>query len=251
MKLKFLGAHSVEAASVRLPGILVDGVLALDAGCIASALDIEQQLALKAVLLTHQHYDHLRDLPVYGMNLFLKNASAAVYGNIETRDILLNHILNGDVYTKFLEKSTFDFYVVEPLQSFCIEDYDILPVPVMHAVPAVGYQVEQGGRRLFYTGDTGKGLAETWAAVRPDVLAIDVISSNRWTEYMSDKGHLTPEILKDELKSFRDINGYLPRVYAVHLNPYVQDEESVELGQVARDLGCSITRASEGLEIEV
>jgi ribonuclease BN (tRNA processing enzyme) len=106
MKIRFLGAHNVETASTKLPGLLVDGVLALDAGSLTSTLSIEEMISLKAVLLTHQHYDHLRDMPMLGMNLFLNKKSTTIYGAVEVRDALTAHLLNGPLYPRFLEKTT-------------------------------------------------------------------------------------------------------------------------------------------------
>jgi ribonuclease BN (tRNA processing enzyme) len=40
----------------------VDDVLALDAGGLTSSLALSEQLGLKAVLITHRHYDHVKVL---------------------------------------------------------------------------------------------------------------------------------------------------------------------------------------------
>jgi ribonuclease BN (tRNA processing enzyme) len=251
MKIRFLGAHNVETASTKLPGLLVDGVLALDAGSLTSALSIEEMIGLKAVLLTHQHYDHLRDMPMLGMNLFLNKKSTAIYGTVEVRDALTAHLMNGPLYPRFLEKATFDFYPIEPFKPFCAEGYDILPVTVDHSVPAVGYQVASGGRRLFYSGDTGTPLNEAWERVNPDLIVIETTASNNWTHFGREAGHLTPEMLKSELVSFKKMKGYLPPVYTVHMNPFLEKDIEVELKQVERELGCKITMAKEGMEITI
>jgi ribonuclease BN (tRNA processing enzyme) len=251
MNIRFLGAHNIETSEHKLPGLLVDGVLALDAGSLTSTLSIEQQLKLKAVLLTHQHYDHMRDMPMFGMNLFLKGKNATVYGTIEVRDALTAHLMNGPLYPRFLEKATLDFYIIEPFKAFCIEDYDILAVTVDHSVPAVGYQVSSGGRRLFYSGDTGTPLNEAWQRIDPDLIVIETTASNNWTHFGHEAGHLTPEMLKWELASFKQIKGYLPPIYTVHMNPFLESQIAAELKQVEQDLGCRITMAKEGMEVTV
>lgn len=63
MRIRFLGAHNTETLTTRLSGLLVDQALALDAGSLTASLTLSQQLSLKGVLLTHQHYDHIRDIP--------------------------------------------------------------------------------------------------------------------------------------------------------------------------------------------
>jgi ribonuclease BN (tRNA processing enzyme) len=250
VKIKFLGVHNVEAGLVKLPGVLVDNVLALDAGCL-SLLSTPEQLGLKAILLTHQHYDHLRDLPILGMNLYLNNARVRVFGPLEVQSILVEHFLNGAVYSRFLERSTINYHPVAPGEWFSTDGYDILPVTVRHSVPAIGYEISAGGHRLFYSGDTGPGLSCAWEHLRPDVIIIEVTAPNRWAEHGHTTGHLTPALLKKELADFLELKGYLPPIYAVHMNPFVEDELRAELAEVAHTLNCLITPAHEGLEIDI
>jgi len=248
MKIRFLGAHNIATNSAKLPGILVDDVLALDAGSLC-ALSAPEQLGLKAILLTHQHYDHLRDLPILGMNLFLNGTGVTVYGLPEVRDVIAEHILNGTLYSRFLENSTMDYRPITPEEPFLVSDYRVMPVAVEHSVPAVGYEISAEGRRLFYSGDTGPGLGNTWGELRPDIIIIEVTSSNRWTDFGRKAGHLTPALLKDELAIFQALKGYLPPIYTVHMNPFVEDDLRAELAEVAHTMNCHITTAHEGLEI--
>jgi len=69
MKIRFLGAHNYETKDTRLVSLLIDDVLAIDVGGLSSSLSFEEQCKIKAVLLTHQHYDHVRDIPTLAMNL--------------------------------------------------------------------------------------------------------------------------------------------------------------------------------------
>ena len=68
MHVRILGAHNIETASTRLTALLVDGRLALDAGALTSTLTLAEQDEIRAVLLTHHHFDHARDLVTLGMN---------------------------------------------------------------------------------------------------------------------------------------------------------------------------------------
>jgi len=256
VKVQFLGAHNCESATTRLVSILIDDVLALDAGGLTSSLSIDAQLGLKAVLLTHHHYDHIRDIPALGMNALFYETSVAVYAIQEVRDALASHWLNGITYVSFLEKPpespSVKFTVIEPNKTFAIAGYEILPVPVNHSVPTVGYQVASpDGKTLFYTGDTGPGLAESWPDVSPQLLITEVTAPNRYEEFGRRMLHLTPSLLKEELLAFQKTKGYLPPVVLVHMNPRQENEIAVEVKQVSHELGTSITLAYEGLVVQL
>jgi ribonuclease BN (tRNA processing enzyme) len=256
MKIQFLGAHNCESLETRLVSLLVDDILALDAGGLTSGLSFSAQLKLRAILLTHQHFDHIRDIPTLAMNFFLHRASINIYSIPPVFDTLKAYFLNDKLYTNFLErptrKPTLKFTVLEPLKPVQIEGYSILAVPVSHSHPAVGYQITaHDGKALFFTGDTGPGLAECWQQVSPQLLITEVTASSRYDAFGRESGHLTPNLLKQELIVFRKLKGYLPEVATVHMNPDLEAEIARELAAVAEELHATITLAREGMELEL
>jgi len=254
MNIKFLGAHNCESQNTRFISLLIDDTLAIDAGALTSSLSFQAQQKLKAILLTHQHYDHIRDVPAIAMNLFLQGASINIYSILPVYDALTAHLLNGKFYPKFLEqpqgKPTIKFTIIEPYRTEQIEGYNILAVPVNHTAPTVGYQVTSpDGKMVFYTGDAGPGLASCWENVSPQLFITEVTAPDSYEEWAARSGHLTPSLLKQELTSFQAVKGYLPRVATVHMNPYLEKEIEAEIAVVAKDLNASITLAYEGMQL--
>ncbi len=230
----------------------LDDVLAIDAGGLTSSLSFTAQLRVKAVLLTHHHYDHLRDIPALAMNAYLRHATIDIYSTPSVRDMLSNHLLNDDVYPNFFskppEKPTLTFTVMEPGQSRKVLGYQVLAERLGHSVPAVGFQVTSpDGKAMFYTGDTGPGLDGCWQGVSPQLLIIEVTAPNSYEEFARQSGHLAPRLLHHELTAFQRLKGYLPRVVVVHMNPAEQKRIAAELAEVSSSLSTSITLAAEGM----
>lgn len=229
----------------------------MDAGGLTGSLSFDEQMALYAVLLTHSHYDHIRDIPALGMNCFLRESSVDVYGTEETRQALEGIVVNGGIYPEFMkrppEKPAIRFHTIKPPQALKIAGYSVLAVPLSnHAVPVSGYLVTAvSGASVFYTGDTGPGLAECWRQVAPKLLIIEVTAPNRFGDFARKTGHLTPALLGEELASFKKINGYLPQVATVHMNPAVEAEIKAELAALAVETGCFITPAYEGMKLNI
>jgi ribonuclease BN (tRNA processing enzyme) len=255
MKVRFLGAHNCETKDAKLVSLLVDEVLAIDAGGLTSSLSLEAQHKLKAVLLTHQHYDHIRDIPTLAMNLFLGGANTTIYSIPQVFKVLENNLMDGVIYPDFRQrppdKPTVSFNVIEPNKVQKILDYDVLAVPIKHGVPTVGYQLSAGGKTFFYTSDTGPGLAECWRDVSPQLLITEVTAPNKYTKWAAEGGHLTPSWLERELTDFRKLKGYLPPVITVHMSPHLEKEIATEIAEVAKALDASVTLAREGMEISL
>jgi ribonuclease BN (tRNA processing enzyme) len=257
MKITFLGTHNCETATTGMGSLLVDDQIVLDAGALTRNLTIKQMLNIKAVILTHGHFDHFRDVPALGMNLFLNGRSLDLYGGEETRHILASHVFNGTVYSTFFDsptsKPTLRFH---PLKSGCsakIAGYDVLPVALPHPVPALGYQLtDASGKRFFYSGDTGVGLSRCFELINPDFMAIEVTASSKYTAFFFARNqHLTTETLAQELKVFRELKGYLPPVACVHLNPFGEPEIAAEIDALSAELRSPVYLAREGMIVNL
>ena len=71
---------------------------------LTSSLSFPAQQKLKAVLLTHQHYDHIRDIPALAMNFLLHENTIEIYSTQPVYDALATHLLNDELYPNFMER---------------------------------------------------------------------------------------------------------------------------------------------------
>ena len=256
MEIQVLGAHNCESQSSKFISLLIDDTLAIDAGGLTSSLSFEAQRKLKAILLTHQHYDHIRDVPAIAMSLFLQGDTITIYSTQPVYDALSSYLLDGKLYPKFLEQPqqepTVKFVIIEPYKLEHVAGYSLLAVPVNHLVPTVGYQIASAdGKMAFYTGDTGPGLTDCWQYVSPQLLIAEVTAPNKYEEFAKKSGHLTPSLLKQELINFRELKGYLPHVVLVHMNPDLEKEIAGETAAVAQALNSPITLGYEGMRLHL
>jgi len=256
MDIRFLGVHNCESKETKCISLLIDDTLAIDAGGLTSSLTIEAQQKLKALLLTHYHYDHIKDIPALAMNLFLGGGTITIYATAPVFEVVSSYLLDGKLYPRFQEtppaKPTVNFTIIEPHQLVVIDGYKVQAIPVEHATSTVGYQITSPeGKSLFYTSDTGPGLDECWQYVSPQLLVTEVTAPNKYEDFARESGHLTPSLLGQELAEFREIKGYLPQTVLVHMNPRVEKEIAAELSAVVASLGSEITLAYEGMQISL
>jgi phosphoribosyl 1,2-cyclic phosphodiesterase len=256
VEIQVLGAHLAEAKGARLTSILIDSSLVLDAGGLTSALSLPEQKKIETVLLTHHHFDHTRDIVTLAANAgYYWRKQLVVYATRYTLDVVSGSLLNGKIYTNFLEypteeKPTLILEAIEPYSTKTIAGYDVLAVPVKHSVPAVGYQVTSAdGKSLFYTSDTTVGLSDCWQHISPQLLITEVAGPNKYGDWLKKAGHLCAEFLKEELIQFRRLKGYLPSVIIIHMgNPYEQEIRE-EVAQVAQELEADIRLGYEDMKV--
>lgn len=254
MELEILGAHNCESRDTKLTSLLIDQTIAIDVGSLTLSLSFSAQQRIKAILITHHHFDHIRDLATFGMNTYM-SGPINIYALDSVLDVISAHLLNEVLYPDFRqkpfpEKPALKFCPLEPNKEVIIEGYAVLPLLVNHNVPAIGYQVTAPDKKsLFYTGDTGRNPSALWEGVSPGLLVTEVTVPNRFESIAQASGHLTPRLLKEELLDFKRIRGYLPPVVTVHMSPNIEGEIREEVTQVAKELAAKITLGYEEMRI--
>ncbi len=214
----------MESRDTRMESHLIDDVLALDAGGLTRALTFDEQKRIRAIILSHRHFDHVKDLLPLGIAMRTSGVTVEIYAIQDTVDFVKSKLLDGSLFPDFLrfpsaENPVFRMNVVEFNKEFKVLDYTVMAVPVPHAVPAAGFQINSGDKKLFYTGDTGRGVADNWPNLSPDVLLTEVTFGNEMEEAADHVGHLTPTLLREALDKFKKKHNYIPRVIISHMNP--------------------------------
>jgi len=264
MNILILGAHNRESSTARCTSFLIDGKLAVDAGGMSDGLTIPEQLSLKGILLSHIHYDHTRDIPNISMtysseiSLFHHKAQLNVYTSESVRDAILKYYLNGVIYANFTERPpdspAVKITTIQPGKREDIAGYSVLPLTVDHrGVPTTAFEItDAAGTAIFFTADTGPGLAGIWRQIgTPKLIISELTLDDSRNDIAPRQGHLTPSLLKQELISFREIKGYIPRVVLVHMNPELEKDIRAETAQVEKELNASIEAGYEGMKIEI
>ncbi len=224
MILRVLGCSGGEAEGDRLTGLLVNGTVAIDAGCLTMALKIPEQVAIRHIFLSHSHLDHICTLPFYTKNIFGHiDVPVEIHALPETLDALRRHLFNDELWPDFSVIPSPDapiirYSEIEPGRVYEVEGLRITAIPVNHLVPTVGYLVEDEHSAFIFTSDTAETDAIYEAANRAkhlDLFITEASFPNEQAWLAEASKHLTPAKLAKELKKLkRDVP-----VAVYHLTP--------------------------------
>ena len=258
MRVRILGAHNLPSVDgpnghgTRHTCFLIDGVLGLDMGSLASSLSPKEQGEILAVLITHRHFDDIRDIPSLALMTLGDPRSIDIYSLPETLEGIQTHLIDGDVYPDFTKKLTdappkYVFHPVEPWVSIKVLDYEVKPIPQPHPVPSLGYIVKSSsGACIAHTGDTGGNLMSFFQdPLAPQVMFIDVTFPSAQEALAKLTGHLTPKLLGEQLQAALDAKLKLPRMIAVHIGVPLRGDVYKELESVASEFAVDLTAGIE------
>ena len=212
MELRVLGCSGGEAEGSRLTGLLVDGVLAIDAGSLTQALSVREQVGIRQIFITHSHLDHICSLPFFTKNIFgHTDIPVQIRALPETLDSLRRHLFNDEIWPDFSvipnpENPIIRFSEIRPGQAYEVEGLRITPIPVNHLVPCVGYLVEDDHSAFLFTSDTAETdqvykVANKTPNLRLFITEASFPNEQKW---LADAAkHLTPEMLGRELKKLK------------------------------------------------
>ncbi len=256
MNIQILGAHAGESKTTRCISFLINETLAIDCGAITSSLTLSEQKNISSLLVTHSHFDHIKDIPLLALNFFRMKKTINIYALPDVNSSIVKYLLNGYVYPELYQlpqdKPTVKFHRIIPLREYIIGKYSVTAVPVKHHGNTVGYQVRDfEGKTIFYTSDTGIGISEALKQISCQLLFIETTLPNARGDYARQTAHLTPKLLLNELKLLRKSKGELPRIVVVHIDPFLKKQVEKELRAVSTDLKTPITVAEEGMQFSL
>jgi cAMP phosphodiesterase len=205
-------------------------------GSAAAVLPHEQQRAIRDVLLSHPHLDHIKDLPFLVDNVFGRiEAPIRVHGTAETLTKIRDHLFNDAIWPDFtvlptLEQAALEYHTFETHDALEIRQLKVRAIPVNHPGGCVAFLLESDNGIIVYSGDTGP-TEELWHVVnrnadRITAILVETSFPNRLDSIADVSGHLTPERLRGELKKMK--LGEVP-IYVYHIKAATRAETEAEL----------------------
>ena len=244
MKLKLLPS-SFEmdgAASPRqhLTCFLVNGKVAVDAGSLAMAVTPAERYAIRDVVVTHAHLDHIAGLPLFIDDQFSELTEAIrIHATQEVIDVLERDIFNWSVYPRFSELTNshgpvMDYRPFEQGGSFRIGELVFESVEVNHKVPCSGFVISDESASIAVTGDTAN-MDSFWDAIslrKLSALLIECAFPNELAELAEMSCHLTPQTLARELQKFSDPHC---EVFVINIKPSYREAVLREINELGLD----------------
>ncbi len=209
---------------MRTTSFLVDGDVLLDAGTGVGDLSLAELSLVDHIFVTHSHLDHVSSIAFIADTVGgMRSKPILVHALPETIAILKNHIFNWEIWPDFTqiptpEKPFMRYEEIALGRTVTLAGRAFTPLPAIHTVPAVGFQLDSGSGSLVFTGDTGPNDA-LWEIVNGienlKYLIIETAFADKDRQLAELSRHLCPSMLAEELVKFeRDAD-----VYVTHLKP--------------------------------
>jgi ribonuclease BN (tRNA processing enzyme) len=213
---------------------LVNDTLAVDAGSLGVYGTPWEQARVRHVLISHTHIDHTASLPIFVENAYEANADCVtIHGSAEVLDGLQRDMFNDRTWPDFVALSGvmppfLKLVRLEPFRPVELEGLTIMPVPVDHVVPTLGFVITDGSSTVVIASDTGP-TDDLWRVANesPNLCAVflEATFPNALSGLAEAAKHLTPTLFGIEV-------GKLARpvpVIAVHLKARFRDQIVAEL----------------------
>jgi 3',5'-cyclic-nucleotide phosphodiesterase len=218
----------------------LDERLAIDAGSLTSGLDLKMQCRLEAVLVSHAHLDHIRDLATIADNRAQLECERPllVAGTKATIEILRKHFFNGLLWPDFTaipdkRHPTVVYKVLKPEVRDEVAGYGVRAIAVSHTIDTCAFIVDKGGGSVAYSGDTGP-TDRLWKVLNKEkglrALLMEVSFPNEQQRLATLSGHHTPQTLLPELKKYRSPKELPTLLY--HIKPAFQSLVEKEVAKL-------------------
>ncbi len=252
MRIRVLGCSGGSAPGREPSCYLLERGVAVDAGSLASSLSLEEQQEIRHVFLTHAHWDHIRDLTLHTINRTPEIPPLILHGLADTVADIRAHLMNDRVWFSAFELPSPNApYIaaseIEAGDTIECAGYRITAMAMRHTVPAIGYLFDDGTSSVMLCADTGGGgFAKSLPTGGSPLRAIFLEASfpNRMHEFAAMTGHLTPEMLHEEIACIGDDI----QIYATHMKPGFEDELRAELAALGHP---NLRAARDGDVIDV
>ena len=241
MDLRIIGCHGGETPRHRTSAFVVDDRIAIDAGALTSGLELDKQAALDAVLVSHAHLDHVRDLATIADNRSQNDAQPLIIaGTKQTIAILKKHFFNGLLWPDFSKipsarKPAIRYLVLQPEKPVMIGGYEVRAIPVSHTIECCAFVVRGKDGSLGYSGDTGP-TNRLWEVLQETddlkALLMEVSFPNSEARLARVSGHHTPESLAKDMKKLSAAKARELPTLLYHIKPSFQAEVEREVSKL-------------------
>ncbi|MEO7092345.1 MAG: 3',5'-cyclic-nucleotide phosphodiesterase [Polyangiales bacterium] len=257
MQLRVVGCHGGETPKHRTSGFVLRGKrsrIAIDAGCLSSGLTLKEQASLDAVLVSHGHMDHLKDLATLADNRCQLQAPPLLIAAIKpTIDILKKHFFNGLLWPDFskiptAKHPTIVYQALKPEVPTMIAEFEVRAIMVSHTIDSSAFLIRgpTGQGTIAYSGDTGP-TDRLWEVLNEakdlSAMLMEVSFPNDHQKLATVSGHHTPQTLAKELlklERYRDVPMFL-----YHIKPTFEKQVERELSKIKHGSDLSILRLGD------
>ena len=241
MRIRVLGCSGGELPGHRTTCFLIDDRLAVDAGALTGSLSLEELLGVDDIILTHSHFDHVKDVPLLAdLVVGWRKKPVRIHASRACARTLRKSIFNDELWPDFTRipdarRPVIEIVPFDLAKPFRIGRYRVAPVKVPHPVESVGYVLSDGAASVVFSGDTGPTNL-LWkranAARNLKALFVELSFPSRLQGLADVSGHLTPATLAKELTKI-ERDGAPVLLY--HLKPAFMAELERELKELRLD----------------
>ncbi len=237
MKIEVLGGYGGESLGCRMTCLLINERIALDAGSLSQALSIDRQVLVDSVLLTHSHMDHTSSIPFFIENVFSRREQQIdIYTSPATIYAIRKYLFNDATWPDFTRLPNHllpavKFHDIQDEVPIELAGVRFTPIPVDHLVPTHGFLIEQQGRSVLWSSDTGP-TQRLWEVANQtrnlQAICIDTSFDSSLQRIADVSYHLTPQTLAVELEK---LDKKVP-ILLHHLKPPCIEQIRAEIRQL-------------------
>ena len=232
-----LGCYGSDLENRKCISMQITPSTVIDAGALLSSFNTAQLLEIHNIIITHSHFDHIKDLPTFSdfMLSFGKHRF-----NIYTTQTIMNelklNILNDLIWPDFTKlpnskTPTINFKPIEFDRPFTIDATEFIPIEMNHLVESLGFIIRKKGKVFAYSGDTGicdNFIEHIKQEPKIKTLCWETSFPDRLENLAEVSKHLSPSMLETELSKLT--RNY--EVHLFHLKPNLEKEIIRDIGNI-------------------
>lgn len=240
MIVKVIGGHGGVSPECRATSYLVDDILLIDAGSVATGVSVCNQAKIENILISHSHLDHISDLAFLADNCFGMNERPfKVWTNSVVKKNIMAHLFNDEIWPDFtklpsVKSPTVTFESLESGETKKIGEYTVHAISVNHFAGSLGFIIEKGDCTIVFTQDTGP-TESIWEVAKKcknlKAIFTEVSFPNRFEQLALDSRHHTASTMQAEMSK---MPAGVP-IYLGHLKPNYLEELNKEIEAINGD----------------